>query len=44
MELVNLNAEMNTENIEIERAVAPLQQLQDLELCLVGGGMGDVLQ
>ena len=43
MELTNLMAEVINESRH-EFTEVPIQQLRDLDLCLVGGGMGDVQQ
>ena len=43
MELTNVLARVVIESDQ-EFAELPIQQLQDFDLCLVGGGMGDVQQ
>lgn len=43
MELANLKDEMTLDNL-LESRNRPMSQLQELELALVGGGMGDVQQ
>lgn len=44
MDLINLKSDVNVEIIETERLDFSVEQLRDLELCMVGGGMGDVQQ
>lgn len=44
MELFHLSTEVTLENNNTESARPSLDLLNELELCMVGGGMGDVLQ
>ena len=44
MELFHLSTEVTLENNTTESARPSLDLLNELELCMVGGGMGDVLQ
>ena len=44
MELVNINTQVSVEEVGTERAQISIEQLRDLELCLIAGGMGDVQQ
>ncbi|HXS53116.1 MAG TPA: hypothetical protein VN782_11340 [Usitatibacter sp.] len=43
MDLTNMASEVINES-DLEFAELQIQQLQELDLCLVGGGMGDVQQ
>ena len=44
MELFHLSTEVTLEDNTTESARPSLDLLNELELCMVGGGMGDVLQ
>jgi len=44
MDVMTLKNDVSTENIEIEPVQLSVEQLRGLELCMVGGGMGDVQQ
>lgn len=45
MDLINVKVEaVDESNCAPASAELNVQQLHDLELCLIGGGMGDVLQ
>ena len=44
MDLINVKNDVNAETVETERLNFSMEQLRDLELCMVGGGMGDVQQ
>jgi len=44
MDVTNLGSELVLESVEMECSQPSLQTLHELELCLIAGGMGDVLQ